>query len=128
MILIAACYVLTVSHGTHAIAKACQPIKRPSWLTTPQIAGQSVTVGKLGELVILAPFGKDTISVEASEMPFPKLDEQLNIAAKSNQHYLTRSLSSPAQAVRTRAVGVGTPLHPMQSLATDTCFIVSHSK
>lgn len=91
-------------------------------------AGQSVTVGKLGELLILAPFGKDTISVEASEMPFPKLDEQLNIAAKSNQHYLTRSLSSPAHAVRTRAVGVGTPLHPMQSVASDTCFIVSHSK
>jgi hypothetical protein len=79
-------------------------------------------------LVILAPFGQDTISVEASETPFPNLDKQLNLAAKSNQHYLTRSLSSPAQAVRTRAVGVGTPLHPMQSLATDTCFIVSHPK
>ena len=91
-------------------------------------AGQSVTVGKLGELVILAPFGQDTISVEASETPFSNLEEQLNLAAKSKQQYLTRSLSSPAQAVRTRAVGVGTPLHPIQSLATDTCFIVSHSK
>jgi len=30
------------------------------------------------------------LTFEASETPFPKLDEQLNIAAKSNQHYLTK--------------------------------------
>ena len=126
IILIAACYAITVTHGTHAIAKACQPKKQPSWLTTPQI-DETCYYG-INSAQFLAPFGKDTISVEASEKPFPNLDEQLNIAAKSNQHYLTRSLSSPAQAVRTRAVGVGTPLHPMQSVASDTCFIVSHSK
>ncbi|ETR69065.1 MAG: hypothetical protein OMM_04183 [Candidatus Magnetoglobus multicellularis str. Araruama] len=91
-------------------------------------AGQTVIVGKLGELMILAPFGQDTITVVASEAPFTDLDEQLNIAARSKQHYLTRSLSTPSQAVRTRAVGVGMPLNTVNQLATDTCMIVSHSK
>ncbi|KPA16201.1 hypothetical protein MHK_003591, partial [Candidatus Magnetomorum sp. HK-1] len=64
----------------------------------------------------------------ASETPFTHLDDQLNIAAKSKQQYLTRSLSSPSQAVRTRAVGVSVPLNTTKSLAKDTCLIVSHSK
>jgi len=91
-------------------------------------AGQPIIVGKLGELIILPPFGKDTISVAASETPFSNLVDQLNLAAKLKQQYLTRSLSTPSQAVRTRAVGVVKPLNAIKQLATDTCFIVSHSK
>ncbi len=89
-------------------------------------AGQPVIVGKLGELMVLAPFGQDTITVVASETPFTDLDDQLNIAARSKQHYLTQNLPSPSQTVRIRVGDF--PLNNSIQLATDTCIIYSIHK
>ncbi|KPA08764.1 conserved hypothetical protein, secreted [Candidatus Magnetomorum sp. HK-1] len=89
--------------------------------------GQPLIVGKLGELVVMPPFGQDTVTVVASKTQFLNIENQLKKAAKSQMAYVTRSLKSPAHALQTRAIGVGSPLKT-NSFATDSCFIVSHNK
>ena len=89
--------------------------------------GQPLIVGKLGELVVMHPFGRDTVTVVASKTQFLDIENQLNKAAILQQSYVTRSLKNPTHAVQTRAIGVGNPLQS-QAVATDSCFIVSHEK
>ena len=90
-------------------------------------AGKTLIVGKLGELVVMYPFGRDTVTVVASKTQFSDIENQLRSAARSRQAYATRSFASPTDAVRTRAIGVADHINT-QPFASDSCFIVSHKK
>jgi hypothetical protein len=99
------------------------------------MAGEKKIIGKLGELEIQAPFGKDVITVIASELQFTDIKETLR---KAKGGYFSKTVSSTRGAVAFRGIGV---VHPASmptenqsqgttttQTATDTCFIISHSK
>ncbi|MBW2166757.1 MAG: DUF4384 domain-containing protein, partial [Deltaproteobacteria bacterium] len=101
-------------------------------------SGQVKTIGKLGELEVQPPFGKDVVTVIASEKQFTDIKETLR---KAQDGYYSETVSNTRGAVnlRTRGVGVvqpanlpvGTQYQGMiaaTQIATDTCFIVSHLK
>lgn len=100
------------------------------------MAGETKMIGKLGELEVQAPFGKDVITVIASKKQFTHIKETLQ---KTEGGYYSKTVSSTRGAVAFRGVGVvqpanlpvGTQYHETTAttqIATDTCFIVSHSK
>jgi len=101
-------------------------------------AGQIKIIGKLGELEVQPPFGKDVITVIASEKQFTDIKETLQ---KAESGYYSETVSNTRGAVnlRTRGVGVVQPANlpvgtqyqgttATTQIATDTCFIVSHFK
>ena len=101
-------------------------------------AKETKIIGKLGELEVQPPFGKDVITVIASEKQFTDIKETLR---KAESGYYSESVSSTRGAVnlRTRGIGVVQPANlPVgtqyqgtsftDKIATDTCFIVSHTK
>ncbi|MEA3436275.1 MAG: DUF4384 domain-containing protein, partial [Thermodesulfobacteriota bacterium] len=101
-------------------------------------AEETKVIGKLGELEVQPPFGKDVITVIASEKQFTDIKETLR---KAQGDYYSETVSNTRGAVnlRTRGVGVVQPANlPVgtqyqgaiftDKIATDTCFIVSHSK
>ena len=97
-----------------------------------------LVLGKLRELEVQPPFGKDVITVIASEKQFTDIKETLR---KAESGYYSESVSSTRGAVnlRTRGIGVVQPANlpvgtqyqettATTQVATDTCFIVSHTK
>jgi hypothetical protein len=101
-------------------------------------AGEIKIIGKLGELEVHPPFGKDVITVIASKKQFTDIKETLQ---KAESGYYSESVSSTRGAVnlRTRGIGVVQPANlavgtqyqgttATTQIATDTCFIVSHTK
>jgi len=101
-------------------------------------AGETKVIGKLGELEVQPPFGKDVITVIASAKQFTDIKETLR---KAQDGYYSETVSSTRGAVnlRTRGVGVVQPASlpvgtqyqgttATTQIATDTCFIVSHTK
>jgi len=101
-------------------------------------AGQVKIIGKLGELEVQPPFGKDVITVIASEKQFADIKETLR---KAQGGYYSETVSNTSGAVnlRTRGVGVVQPANlpvgtqyngttATTQIATGTCFIVSHTK
>jgi hypothetical protein len=100
--------------------------------------GQTMVIGKLGELEIKPPFGKDIVTVVASEKQFSDLEE---ILQQAEGQYYTKITSSTRGALDMRSrgievvmpsssseVGVGHRPSAASSVATDTCFIVSNPK
>jgi hypothetical protein len=93
------------------------------------MAGKQTIVGKMGELVVQTPYGKDIVTVVASLNQFTDIEKSLRKAAKSGQYYqrVTRSVSD---AVHIRGIGVG-PLSTEKaspadgSFVSDTCFIIT---
>jgi len=101
-------------------------------------AGETKIIGKLGELEVQPPFGKDVITVIASEKQFADIKETLQ---KAESGYYSEAVSSTRGAVnlRTRGVGVVQPsnlpigaqykvMTATTQTSTNTCFIVSHLK
>jgi len=99
-------------------------------------AGETKVIGKLGELEVQPPFGKDVITVIASEKQFTDIKETLR---KAESGYYSETVSNTRGAVAFRGIGVVQPANlPVGSqyqgttattqIATDTCFIVSHLK
>jgi len=101
-------------------------------------AKETKVIGKLGELEVQPPFGKDVITVIASEKQFTDIKETLR---KAQDGYYSETVSNTRGAVnlRTRGVGVVQPANlpvgtqyqgatATTQIATDTCFIVSHFK
>lgn len=100
------------------------------------MAGETKIIGKLGELEVQPPFGKDVITVVASKKQFTDIKETLR---KAEGGYYTKTVSNTRGAVAFRGIGVvrpatlpvGTQYQEMTytaQVATDTCFIVSHAK
>ena len=95
------------------------------------MAGKPTIIGKMGELVVQKPYGKDIVTVVASLSQFTDIDESLRKAAASGQYYqrVTRDISD---AVTSRGIGVASvpPDTKEASLASgsfvsDTCFIMT---
>lgn len=95
------------------------------------MAGKPTIIGKMNELVVQKPYGKDIVTVVASLSQFTNIDESLRKAAASGQYYqrVTRNISD---AVTSRGIGVA----PLKSINTspspadgtfvsDTCFIIT---
>ena len=79
----------------------------------------------MDELEIQAPFGKDVITVIASERQFSDLDQTLSNAGQSYFSEVTDS-TNDAINLRTRGIGVAGAPTAGGAVASDTCFIVSH--
>ena len=95
-------------------------------------AGESMIIGKMGELVAQKPYGKDIVTVVASLTQFTDIDESLRRAAAGGQYYqsVTRSVS---EAVRSRGIGVAPPGSVKTSASSgayvsDTCFILTRKR
>ena len=96
-------------------------------------AGENMIIGKHGELEIQPPFGKDVVTVVASEKQFTDLEENLKRASGTYYSVVT---GNTRDAIRVRGLGVVQPatseytgsVRPSDSgtVASDTCFIVSH--
>jgi len=100
------------------------------------MAGETKIIGTLGELEVQSPFGKDVITVIASEKQFTDIKETLR---KAEGGYYSKTVSSTRGAVAFRGVGVVQPANlpigahdpgttATTQIASDTCFIVSHLK
>jgi len=98
------------------------------------MAGETKVIGKLGELEVQPPFGKDVVTVIASKKQFTDIKETLQ---KAEGGYYSKTVSSTRGAVAFRGIGVVQPAtlpvgtqYPgtttATQTATDTCFIVSH--
>ena len=92
-------------------------------------AGRPTIIGKMGELVVQTPYGKDIVTVVASLSQFTDIEESLRKAAASGQYYqrVTRNISD---AVKSRGIGVAPPSTGKTSPTTgsfvsDTCFIIT---
>jgi hypothetical protein len=104
---------------------------RDNWIR----AGETKVIGKHGELEIQPPFGKDVVTVVASEKQFTDVEENLKQAAGNFYSTVT---GNTRDAIRVRGMGVVTPAtssdtgseRPSVSgtVATDTCFIVSRPR
>jgi len=137
------CYIKVIYLSTAGKGRKAQTINT---LLFPNVhdqnnrlkAGETKIIGKLGELEVQPPFGKDVITVIASEKQFTDIKETLR---KAQGGYYSETVSSTRGAVnlRTRGVGVVQPANlPVgtqyqgaiftDKIATDTCFIVSHLK
>jgi hypothetical protein len=97
-------------------------------------AGETKVIGQKGELVVTPPFGKDVITVVASERQFSDIAQGLKPAQGSFQSEVTSS-SRGAIQMRARALAVQAPSSGVSAkqavpaagaFSTDTCFIVSH--
>lgn len=100
-------------------------------------AGETIVIGRLGEIEIRSPYGKDVVTIVASRRQFQDLDETLQ---QAHGRYFTEVTSNTRGAISMRSRGLGVvqaagtmpqfddPSIPANSVATDTCFIVSHHK
>lgn len=97
-------------------------------------ANETKIIGRLGELEIRPPYGKDVITVIASESQFTDVDELLR-DTQGRYHSEITSNSRSAIDMRSRGIQVvrpiSTAIEAVDSklpvpVATDTCFIVSH--
>lgn len=137
------CYIKVIYLSTAGKGRKAQTINT---LLFPNVhdqnnklkAGETKIIGKLGELEVQPPFGKDVITVIASEKQFTDIKETLR---KAQGGYYSETVSNTRGAVnlRTRGIGVVQPANlPVGTqyqgttadtqTATDTCFIVSHTK
>jgi len=105
---------------------------RDNWINT----GETKVIGRLGELQVQAPFGKDVITAIASERQFADIEE---IVRDSHGGYYTEVTANTRGAIEMRTRGIQVvPLdgnstieassirHGLSLMTTDTCFIVSH--
>jgi hypothetical protein len=90
-------------------------------------AGETKIIGQKGELEIVPPFGKDVVTVVASTRQFTDLDD---ILKRSANGYYSKVTSNTRGAIkfRSRGIVVVEPESISPSVATDTCFIVIHSR
>ena len=101
-------------------------------------AGETTVIGRLGELEINPPYGRDVITVVASERQFTDLEETLR---QAKGRYYSEVTSSTRGTIKMRSRGIevvepvsssdfGAGQEPsvLGSVATDTCFIVSHPR
>ncbi len=88
-------------------------------------AGKTKVIGKFGELEIQPPYGKDVVTVVASETQFTDVKDAL-IQAKGV--YYSEVISNTRGAIQMRGRGIGVTQPSGSSVATDTCFIVSHPR
>ena len=89
------------------------------------MAGQEKIIGRMGELIVQSPFGKDIVSVSASKIQFTDIDAKLQqVKENKTGGFYTRSLQNPLNDVKMRGIGVAKP----EDLQTDTCYIVSHKR
>jgi hypothetical protein len=100
-------------------------------------AGEPTVIGRHGELEIRPPYGRDVITVVASERQFKDLKETLQSAEGA---YYAEVTANTRGAIRMRSRGIelvepasstlgsGQLPNSLNSVATDTCFIVSHPK
>jgi len=93
------------------------------------MAGRPTIIGKMDELVVQKPYGKDIVTVVASIQQFTDIEESLRKAAASGQYYqkVTRNISD---AVKSRGIGVAPPSTVKTSpssgtFVSDTCFIIT---
>jgi len=107
---------------------------RDNWIE----AGETKVIGRLGELQVQPPFGKDVITVIASEKQFSNT-ESLKGDAHGDYYTEVSSDTHGALEIRTRGIQVIRPEgnstvatttahQTLIPVATDTCFIVSHPK
>ncbi len=107
---------------------------RDNWIA----GGKTKVIGRLGELEIQPPFGRDVISVIASEKQFDDIGELLQ---RSPDGYYSETTSNTRGALDIRSRGIqivppesGTVINTSTShiclapVATDTCFVVSHPR
>ena len=98
-------------------------------------ARETKVIGKMGELEIQPPFGKDVVTVIASENQFTDLPQTLKAGGSGYYSEVTTS-TRDAINIRRSGFGVSRPLDaPVPTadkkdkqtvaIATDTCFIVS---
>jgi len=87
-------------------------------------AGQIKIIGSLNELEIQAPFGKDVITVIASERQFSDLEQTLRNA---DQGYFSEVTNNTDDAINLRTRGIGFSATPAAygAVPSDTCFIMS---
>jgi hypothetical protein len=101
-------------------------------------AGETKVIGRLGELEIQPPFGKDIVTVVASERQFSDIAGLIQ-GAQGGYYTEVTSTTRGALEVRTRGIQVVRPESgtageavdaQMQrvSVATDTCFIASRPR
>lgn len=88
------------------------------------LAGQTKIIGSMNELEIQAPFGKDVITVIASERQFADLDQTLRNA---DQGYFSEVTHNTNDAINLRTRGIGFSGTPAAdgAVTSDTCFIMS---
>jgi hypothetical protein len=104
---------------------------RDNWIG----AGETKLIGKHGELEIQPPFGKDVVTIIASEKQFTDLEENIKQAAGGYYSVVT---GNTRDAIRVRGLGVVQPAtseykgsaQPADSgtVTSDTCFLVSHPR
>ena len=98
-------------------------------------AGETKFIGEMGELEIQPPFGKDVVTVIASEEQFMDLPQTFQGGAGGYYSEVTTN-TRDAINIRKRGIGVSRPSDDLVSnngsgneqpanIATDTCFIVS---
>lgn len=138
------CYIKIIYLSSTAEGSGSQ--KKMNTLLFPNVhdkdnwirAGETKIIGRYGELEVQPPFGKDVITVVASETQFTDLDETLQQAAGGYYSELTENTRG-AIRMRTRGIGVvkatadtnkagNLKSSPQDSVASDTCFIVSHPR
>lgn len=95
-------------------------------------AGETKEIGRLGELEVSPPFGKDIITIVASRTQFKDIEEALRQAEGGYYSEVTSNTNGALQ-IRNRGVTVTQSVSssvsgdlPSDPIATDTCFIVSH--
>jgi len=107
---------------------------RDNWIET----GETKVIGRLGELQVQPPFGKDVITVIASEKQFSNI-ESLKGDAHGDYYSEVSSDTHGALEIRTRGIQVIRPEgnstvatttahQTLIPVAADTCFIVSHPR
>jgi len=138
------CYIKIIYLSSAAEGSASQ--KKMNTLLFPNVhdkdnwirAGETKIIGRYGELEVQPPFGKDVITVVASESQFTDLDETLQQAAGDYYSEVTVNTRG-AIRMRTRGIGVvkatsdsttagNLKPSPQDGIASDTCFIVSHPR
>ena len=87
-------------------------------------AGQTKIIGSMNELEIQAPFGKDVITVIASERQFSDLDQ---ILRNADHGYFSEVTNNTHDAINLRTRGIGFSAKPTADAAvtSDTCFVMS---
>ena len=96
------------------------------------MAGKPTIIGKMGELIVQKPYGKDIVTVVASIKQFTDIEESLRQAANSGQYY-QRVTRNVGDAIRSRGIGVASTtslntqkISPLDgSFVSDTCFIIT---
>jgi len=138
------CYIKVIYLSSAAEGSSSQ--KKMNTLLFPNVhdkdnwirAGETKIIGRYGELEVQPPFGKDVITVVASENQFTDLDDTLRQAAGGYYSEVTVNTRG-AIRMRTRGIGVvkaaadsttagNLQLSPQDGIASDTCFIVSYPR